>query len=136
MSAAAIQFVGSLLAILVLAWIAKKLGLGGELRIESEDHARQLADEVLNGFDPQEIEVGSDGRSAIMRDGSGQVMIMRQHGNKFAGRLLGPGSGSAVEEDRLEVRTGDRRFGDLRMKLSDPGPWQERIAAIAGSRHA
>lgn len=39
-AALAAQAAGSLVAILVLAWLARKLGLGGDPRITGEDHAR------------------------------------------------------------------------------------------------
>ena len=43
MSAQALQFGGSLLAILALAWLAHRLGLGGDTRIRDEAHLRELA---------------------------------------------------------------------------------------------
>lgn len=136
MSAALAQFVGSLVAILALAWIAKWLGLGGDQRIRDEAHARQLADEVVSGFDPHDMAIGSDGRAAILRDASGQVMIIRRHGNKFAGRLLGAECKTRIEDGSLQVLTGDRRFGDLRLRISDAARWQESVSATAGPCHA
>ena len=44
------QLVGSLVAILALAWVAHRLKLGGDDRIRSEDEVRALADEALQGF--------------------------------------------------------------------------------------
>lgn len=37
----------SLAAILLLAWIARKLRLGEDVRIAGEEHARRLAEEAI-----------------------------------------------------------------------------------------
>ena len=42
---------GSIAAILFLFWLARRLDLGGDLRIRDEAHARALADEVPPGPD-------------------------------------------------------------------------------------
>jgi hypothetical protein len=59
-----LQFAGSLIAILALAWFARRLDLGGDTRIRDEAHLRELAEEALCGFEPVEI--------AIDRVGTGE----------------------------------------------------------------
>ena len=44
MIAQALQFGGSLATILLLAWLARRLGLGGDPRLRDPDEARRLAD--------------------------------------------------------------------------------------------
>jgi hypothetical protein len=42
-----LNLAGSLVAVLALAWLARWLGLGGDVRIRDADHARALAQDVL-----------------------------------------------------------------------------------------
>ena len=53
----ALQFGGSLAAILLLAWLARRLGLGGDPRLRDPDEARRLSSEALDGFEAQDGEV-------------------------------------------------------------------------------
>ena len=46
-----IQIGASLGAILLVSWLCLKLGLGADVRIRDEDHARRLADEA--NLDPE-----------------------------------------------------------------------------------
>ena len=59
----------SLLSILALAWLAKLLNLGGDLRIRDEDHARTLAQEAVYGFVPTDMAIDratiTDARSGL-----------------------------------------------------------------------
>ena len=71
---------GSLVAVLLLAAIAWKLGLGGDIRIRSEDQARQLAGEAIWGFDAVAVGLDRAGIAALLRDGQGRVMLLRRHG--------------------------------------------------------
>ena len=64
MTGQALQFAGSLIAILALAWIARKLGLGGDTRIRDEAHLRELAEEALCGFEPVDIAIDRTVRGA------------------------------------------------------------------------
>ena len=61
-----LQIGGSLVAILLLAWIAHRLGLGGDTRIRSEDQARELADEAVSGFEPVDIAIDRAGMRAFL----------------------------------------------------------------------
>jgi hypothetical protein len=126
-----IQFGGSLLAIFALAWIALKLGLGGDARIRDEAHLHDLVDEALHGFDPVDIAIGRDGLSALARDGEGRVIVLRRHGSHFAARLLDHAARAERTGDTLTVDTGDRRFGEVALDLgTDAGVWAERLNAV------
>lgn len=135
MSGALLQFVGSLVAILALAGIAKWLGLGGEPRIQDEAHAKKLADEVVSGFDASEIAIGQDGSAALLRDKNGRTMVLRRHGNKFVGRILGADSHLAIAGEALQVSTSEQRFGVVALKIANPQAWLEN-AARAGAFNA
>lgn len=114
-----IQFGGSLIAILALAWIALKLGLGRDARIADEAHLRELADEALHGFDPVEVAIDKAGLAALARDGDGRVMLLRRHGSHFASRLLDGHAHVRLDRQFLIVGTSDKRFGEITLDLGD-----------------
>ena len=114
-----LQFGGSLLAILALAWIALKLGLGGDRRIRDEAELRVLAEEALCGFEPVELAIDRAGLAALARDAEGRVMLLRRHGAHFASRLLDGHANVRLDRHFLIVGTSDRRFGEVTLDLGD-----------------
>lgn len=129
-SATLIQFLGSLLAILVLAGIAYWLKLGPAPRLENEADARIAADEAESGFDPVAIGLDNDGLGAIMRDGCGRLLVLRPHGTHFAGRILSTGARAQCDGKRLQIDTGERRFGPVQLTLDDAEAWAARIRSV------
>jgi hypothetical protein len=125
-----LQFGGSLLAILALAWFARRLGLGGETRIHDEAHLHALADEALSGFEPVEVALDHAGQAALARDGAGRVMLLRRHGSHFAARLLGPGARADSDGDTLTVNSGERQFGAVTLVLDNADAWAARLARL------
>lgn len=119
MTAELIQMGASLFAILALAWIALKLGLGGDSRIRDEAHLRELAEEALYGFEPMEIAIDRAGVAALARDADGRVMLLRRHGAHFASRLLDEHTHVRLDRQFLVVGTSDRRFGEITLDLGD-----------------
>ena len=117
---------GSLVAILVLAGIAWKLGLGGDLRIRDEMHARELADEAVSGFAAVEVAIDRAGHAALLRDTDGQVLLLRRHGAHFASRLLTGHAHVRLDRHQLVVGTGEKRFGEVTLDL---GPQAQDWAA-------
>ena len=75
-----LKLAGSVAAILFLAWFARWLNLGGDVRIRSEEQAREIADQVLCGFDPVDIAIDKAGIGALMRDAEGRHLLVRRHG--------------------------------------------------------
>ena len=122
MSAQALQFGGSLLAILALAWIAHRLGLGGDTRIRDEAHLRELAEDALYGFDPVDIAVDRAGFGALARDAEGRVMLLRRHGTHFVGRVLDNHLHVRLDRNLIEVGTGEKRFGKIILDLGNEAP--------------
>lgn len=134
MPAELLQFAGSLAAILLLAWLARKLGLGrgaGEL-----DPAliAKAAREVSDEFEPREIAIDRDGRAALVRDESGRIMLLKRHGAHFAGRILTPAASVITPDqsdpDRIEIACGERRFGIVTLNFEKAGSWAEAIEAL------
>lgn len=127
-----IQLVGSLIAILVLAWIAHRLKLGGDARIRSEDEARALADEAIHGFEPTEIAIDKAGMGALCRDAEGRVMLLRRHGSHWASRLLDSHAHSRLDRTFLTLATSDRRFGSVTFDLGENAAiWAASLRRIA-----
>ena len=112
-----LQIGGSLLAILALAWLAGKMQLGGDRRIRSEAEARELADEIMTGFDPVEIAIDRAGYGALLRDQDGRIMVLRRHGAHFAGRLLDRRPSARLDQNLLTIEAEDRPFGAVTLDL-------------------
>lgn len=115
----AIQLGGSLAAILVLAWLCGRLGLGGDLRIRSEAQARELAEEAVCGFDPVDLAIDRAGIGALLRDGQGRVMLLRRHGAFFASRLLDGHANARLDRNFLTIGTGETTFGSVTLDLGE-----------------
>lgn len=112
-----VQFGGSLVAIVALAWLAARLGLGGDQRIRDEDQARALAEEAICGFEPVDIVLDRAGMGALLRDANGRVLVLRRHGSHFAGRLLDSYAHARLDRHFLTLATSDHRFGSVTLDL-------------------
>lgn len=132
-----LKFGGSLVAIVALAWLARRLGLGGDLRIADEDHARALADEAICGFDPLDIAIDRAGMGALLRDARGRVLLLRRHGTHFASRLLDSYAHARLDRNFLTLATTDTRFGSVTLDLGQKAPeWAASLRRLEGPSHA
>ncbi len=122
-----LQFGGSLLAILALYGLAWSLGLGGKPALRDEETVRLTANEVVDGFQAQRISIGRGAKAALAKDASGRIMVIKQHGNRFAGRLLTESASVHEEVDGLIVDSGEARFGTVRLSIKDPAVWADAI---------
>jgi hypothetical protein len=120
----------SIVAILLLAWTAKRMGLGGDVRIRDEAHARALAEEAICGYEPVDIIIDKARIAALMKDAQGRHLLIRRHGAQFAGRLLDRHSDSRLDQNFLTIGTGEKTFGKITLNL---GPEAQYWAA--GLRH-
>jgi hypothetical protein len=125
-----IQTAGSLVAILALAGLAWWLKLGGVPKLDSDDAVRRAAGEVEDGFSPVAAAFDAQGTGALVRDGAGRIMVIKRHGNRFAGRVLGPGAAAWVAGGQLEVVPGEARFGTVFLTLHDAEAWADAINEI------
>lgn len=121
------QFGGSLIAILVLAGLAVLLKLGGKPVLKDDSAVALAAMEVEDGFDAKRFSISRDGGSALARDEAGKIMVIKRHGNKFAGRVLTSAATTREEVDALIVDAGETRFGVVRLSLSDASYWADAI---------
>lgn len=113
----AVQLAGSLVAVLLVFLLCRQLGLGGDVRIRSEDTARRLAAEALCGFAAVEVGLDRAGIGALLRDGQGRVLLLRRHGAHFVGRLLDGHTGIQLDRNFLSIATSDPWFGKVTLDL-------------------
>lgn len=125
-----LKLAGSVVAILFLAWLAHRLGLGGDVRIRSDAQAREIADQIVCGFDPVDIAIDKAGIGALMRDAKGRHLLVRRHGAQFAGRLLDRHSNTRLDQNFLTVGTGEKTFGTVTLNLGTQAQYW-----AAGLRH-
>lgn len=125
-----LKLAGSVAAILFIAWLARYWGLGGDVRLRSEDQARAIAEEVIVGFEPTQIAIDKAGIGALMRDAQGRHLLVRRHGAQWAGRLLDRHSETRLDQNFLTVGTGEKTFGAVTLNLGDQAQYW-----AAGLRH-
>ena len=117
MTAELLKLAGSIAAIFFIAWLARFLRLGGDVRIRSEEQARGIANETCCGFDPVEIAIDKAGIGALLRDAEGRHLLVRRHGVQWAGRLLDRHNDSRLDQNFLTVGTGEKTFGSVTLNL-------------------
>lgn len=121
---------GSFVAILGLAWLASLLKLGGDLRIRDADHAREIANETVYGFEATDVVLDRAGMGALLRDAQGRQMLIRRHGAGFVGRLLDRRIEARLDQNFLTIGTGEKTFGSITLNLGDAAQYW-----AAGLRH-
>ncbi|RGP41666.1 hypothetical protein BPTFM16_01973 [Altererythrobacter insulae] len=125
-----VQFLGSLVAIFALAGLAWWLKLGGRPKLDSEAAAIVAANEVMDGFSPRRTSVDLAGQGAILQDQDGRVLVLKPHGNKFAGRILSDTASAQTAGTVLEIRSGERRYGTVSLEIEDARIWADRVNAL------
>ena len=120
----------SLLAILALAWFAKLMKLGGDVRIRDAAQARAIASETVYGFEPTDIVLDKAGIGALLKDAQGRQMVIRRHGAAFVGRLLDRNVDARLDRNFLTIGTGEKTFGKITLDLGEAAQYW-----AAGLRH-
>lgn len=132
-------FGASLAAILGLAWLARWMDLGGDLRIRDADHACFLANQAVEGFEPVDLVLDKAGIGALLRDADGRQMLLRRHGAAWVGRLLDDRTEARLDRDFLVIGTGEKTFGTITLHLGEAtGVWAAGLRRLprAGAPHA
>ena len=129
-----LQTAGSLVAILALAGLAWWMRLGGNPELDSDAAVVRAAGEVEDGFTP--VASTCDGKAALARDAAGRIMVIKCHGNRFAGRVLGLGAVARIEASRLIVDPGEARFGTVALNLPDAQAWADAINQVSNAGDA
>lgn len=123
-----IQLGASLVAVLFVAWLVGKMGLGGDPRIADDAHAIRLAEEAEAGFRGVEVARDRAGFAAIVRNGEGRQMLVRAHGNHFAARPIDAAVEGRLDKDFLTLTMPERTFGAVTLHLGkDAGMWASRM---------
>ncbi len=130
------QFLGSLVAILAVAGLAWWLKLGGTPQLSNEREAQAAAGEAIDGFESVETAVDANGKVAILLDRSGCLLLLKRHGNKFAGRLLTHSATGRIDRGKLVVDSGERRFGIVILTIDNAQSWADRINGVRPERDA
>jgi hypothetical protein len=130
---AAIQLAGSLVAILLLVLICWKLGLGGDVRLRSDEQARELAREAHFGFEAVDMAIDRAGIGALLRDGNGRVMLLRRHGAHFAARIIDSHERMRLDRNFLTLASSDRQFGAITLDLgANAQVWAGSLRKLSG----
>lgn len=121
----------SLAAILFVAWLVSRIGLGRDVRLRSAAEADELARGAICGFDPVEIALDRAGIGALLRDGKGRVMLLRRHGAHFAARLLDNHANARLDRNFLTIGTDDHQFGTVTFDLGEQAqPWASSLRRL------
>lgn len=142
-----VQFGVSLLAIVLLAALAYGLKLGPAPKLATGQDVANAAREAVDGFVAQEWAASSDGSAALAKDKDGRLMLLKLHGNRFAGRLLGAAASAQLSDARssdvghsgataIEVTSGERQFGSVILLIENPETWAEAVNALRHKHNA
>lgn len=128
----AIQLALSAALILAVAWLARKLALGSDVRLRDEDEARALARAAVCGFEPRELTLDRAGIGALARDRDGRVMLLRRHGAQFAARLLDSHAFARLDRNFLTIGSGERYFAPVTLDLGEQAQvWAASLRRLA-----
>ncbi len=109
----------SLAGVLMLGGFARWLGLGGDMRIRDEDHAKQLARDGISGFKGIDATVDLAGYSALVRDAIGRHAILVVLGNKVVARLIRPPIEGRLDQKLLTLDLQEPDFEPVTLNLGD-----------------
>jgi hypothetical protein len=121
-----VQALLSLVAIVALTAMARGLALGQDVRLESEDEVRLLAEDAICGFHASAIGMDRARIGALARNDQGRILLIRRHGARFAARELTTHEGIRLDRQFITLSTPDRHFGTITLDL---GPQAQHWAA-------
>lgn len=90
---------GSLAAVLMLAGMAKLLGLGGTRRLETGDDAIRLAEALSPGFEGKAGVVSADGELAAVTGGARDLVLIEPMGARHRARRIGGARMAMLDEE-------------------------------------
>lgn len=120
---------GSLVAILLLWWVARLLGLGGDVRLAGRDEALAIASQ--DGFDAVDAAVDRAGMGALVRDAQGRHVLIRRHGVRFVTRELNAPLDARLSQNFLTLGTGERSLPPVTFDLGPAAPeWAASLRRV------
>jgi hypothetical protein len=119
MIAAAVKLAISLLAVLALGWLARLMGLGGDVRIRDADHAKQIALDGLYGFVATDVALDRAGYSALVKDRAGRHALINTKGNNFVVRRVRPPIEGRLDHALLTIDLQEPDFAPVTLNLGE-----------------
>ena len=122
-----ISLAGSLAAVLVVAWLVGRLGLGGGAPLD-EAAARRTAEETFIGHRFGAVALDRDGRAALVEGASGEIALVRAHGDKWVARLIAPPVAARADGEALIVPPSEAMFGATTLMLgAEAAAWAAKL---------
>jgi hypothetical protein len=109
----------SFLAVVALAWLARWLQLGGEVRIADTDHAKAIVFDEIDGFNGTDAILDRAGGSAIVKDAHNHHVLCFVKGNQFVAREVKPDMGARLNQKFLTINIGEPSFPVITLNLGD-----------------
>ena len=101
------------------------------LRLRDVDHAKQLANEAVYGFQATEVALDRARIGALLKDAQGRQMLLRRHGAMWVGRLLDRQVEARLDREFLTIGTGEKTFGTVTLQLGEAAPvWAAGLRRI------
>jgi hypothetical protein len=119
MIAFVIQMAASLAAVLALGWLARWMGLGGDVRIADQAQAIRIAYDGIYGFDGIDAAIDRAGYSALVRDRKGRHVLIMVKGNKFVTRLVSPPIEGRLDHKLLTIDLREPDCAPVTLNLGD-----------------
>lgn len=123
----ALKLLGMVLGVVILTHLARILGLGGQERIVSADHARLLARQDRPDFDGIAVALDANGEAALVSDLNWTLMLIRVKGPRFISRILDDGARTCLDSGTLTISLDEPDFPPTALRLGDDAP---RWAAV------
>jgi hypothetical protein len=119
MIAFVIQMAASLAAVLALGWLARWMGLGGDMRIADQAQAIRIAYDGIYGFEGVDAAIDRAGYSALVRDRKGRHILIMVKGNKFVTRLVSPPIEGRLDHKLLTINLREPDCAPVTLNLGD-----------------
>ncbi len=114
-----LQLLASLLAVLALGWVTRWLGLGGNVRILDEDHARLIVRDSLYGFEASDAVLDRAGYSALVKDTAGHHALISVKGAHFVARHVHPPVEGRLDRAFLTIDLQEPDFDPVTLNLGE-----------------
>jgi hypothetical protein len=126
-----VSLAGSVLAVLLVAWLVGGLGLGQGGPLD-EPTARRIAEETFIGHRFGAVALDRDGRAALVEGTAGEFALVRAHGDKWVARLLRAPVAARREGETLILPAGEAMFGSTTLMLGadDAARWASRLQGL------
>lgn len=123
-----ISLVGSLAAVLFVAWLVGRLGLGHPQPLD-EAGARRLAEATFVGRRFGTVVLDRERLGALVEVFDGAFVLIRAHGDKWVARLVEPPIAARAEGEGLIVPASEAMFGATTLVLGadEAARWAVRL---------